>query len=117
MLARLETLRKGSEGLPQAYDDALCRIDGQMAGHRDLARRALTWLTYARIPLQTQELLHALAIEVGETAIDSDDIDDADSIISFCAGLITVDKESSIIRLVHYTTQEYLANIRSQNHA
>ena len=27
--------------------------------------------------------------------------------VSVCAGLVTVDKESDIIRLVHYTTQEY----------
>jgi len=27
--------------------------------------------------------------------------------ISVCAGLVTVTKESNIIRLVHYTTQEY----------
>ena len=28
-------------------------------------------------------------------------------ITSVCAGLVTVDEESDIIRLVHYTTQEY----------
>src|SRR5436305_14863573 len=27
--------------------------------------------------------------------------------VSVCAGLVIVDKESDIIRLVHYTTQEY----------
>src|SRR4051812_2859517 len=27
--------------------------------------------------------------------------------VSVCAGLVTVDEESKIIRLVHYTTQEY----------
>jgi hypothetical protein len=29
-----------------------------------------------------------------------------------CAGLVAVDKESSIIRLVHYTTQEYFERVR-----
>jgi hypothetical protein len=30
-----------------------------------------------------------------------------------CAGLVTVDPESNIIRLVHYTTQEYFERIRA----
>ena len=35
-----------------------------------------------------------------------------EDVISVCAGLVTVDKESSIIRLVHYTTQEYFERVR-----
>ncbi len=35
-----------------------------------------------------------------------------EDITSVCAGLVTVDEESSIIRLVHYTTQEYFERIR-----
>jgi ankyrin repeat protein len=34
--------------------------------------------------------------------------------VSVCAGLVTVDKKSDVIRLVHYTTQEYFE--RTQNH-
>jgi len=34
--------------------------------------------------------------------------------VSVCAGLVTVDKESGIIRLAHYTTQEYFE--RTQDH-
>ena len=34
--------------------------------------------------------------------------------VSVCAGLVTVDEESGIIRLVHYTTQEYFE--RTQKH-
>lgn len=33
--------------------------------------------------------------------------------VSVCAGLVTADEESNIIRLVHYTTQEYFE--RTQN--
>ncbi|KAH8669857.1 hypothetical protein BGZ61DRAFT_483165 [Ilyonectria robusta] len=31
-----------------------------------------------------------------------------DTILSVCVGLITLDEESKIVRLVHYMTQEYL---------
>ena len=107
VLTRVKSLRKGSEALNQAYKDALSRIDAQLAGHRDLAKRALSWITYAQRPLSTKELCLALAIEPGECALDHDNIDKVEDVISVCAGLVTVDEESSIIRLVHYTAQEY----------
>jgi ankyrin repeat protein len=37
-----------------------------------------------------------------------------DDIVSVCAGLVVVDQESAIIRLVHYTTQEYFERISSR---
>jgi ankyrin repeat protein len=45
--------------------------------------------------------------------LDEDNIPQVDDIVSFCAGLVTVDEESNIIRLVHYTTQEYLERKKS----
>lgn len=30
-----------------------------------------------------------------------------DALVSFCAGLVTIDHESNVVRFVHYTTQEY----------
>jgi len=75
------TLQKGSEALDSAYKDALDRIDGQLPGHCDLARRALSWVTYAQKLLTTNELCHALAIEPGESALDCDNMDDLEEII------------------------------------
>jgi hypothetical protein len=37
-----------------------------------------------------------------------------DDIVSVCAGLVVVDQESAIIRLVHYTTQEYFERVSSR---
>jgi hypothetical protein len=53
-----------------------------------------------------------VSIEPGDKALDSDDIYDVEGVISVCAGLVTVDEESNIIRLVHYTTQEYFERTR-----
>ena len=39
--------------------------------------------------------------------LDEDNIPEIEDMVSVCAGLVTVDKESGIIRLIHYTTQEY----------
>ncbi|KAK2762720.1 hypothetical protein FQN54_000894 [Arachnomyces sp. PD_36] len=102
------------EALHDAYEEAMERIQGQVPDSRDLAKETLSWITFARRPLTTTELQHALAIEPGEPRLDEDNISEIDDIISACAGLVVVDDECDIIRLVHYTTQEYFD--RTWNH-
>ena len=65
------------------------------------------WITFAKRPLTTTEICCALAVELEETEIDPDNVPDSEDIVSVCAGLVVVDQESAVIRLVHYTTQEY----------
>lgn len=74
-----------------------------------MAIEVLSWVTCAKRPLTTLELLHALAVELGESRFHEDNLPDLDDIISVCAGLITVtaDPSGGTIRLVHYTTKEY----------
>ena len=48
-----------------------------------------------------------LQLEVGESELDEENLPEIEDMVSVCAGLVTVDEESEIIRLVHYTTQEY----------
>jgi hypothetical protein len=112
ILSTLDRLSKGSEALEEAYNSAIERIEGQRQGKMRLARRVLSWITYAQKPLTTRELCHALAVEPGESELDPDNIPDIEDMVSVCAGLVIVDDESTIIRLVHYTTQEYFERIR-----
>jgi hypothetical protein len=60
------------------------------------------------------ELQHALAVEVGEAELDEENLPEIEDIVSVCAGLVTIDEESGIIRLVHYTTQEYFERTQRQ---
>ena len=83
------------------------RIEGQLKDQEVLAKQVLSWIACAKRPLSTTELQHALGVELGETELDPDNIPLVEDMVSVCAGLVTVDEESSIIRLVHYTTQEY----------
>lgn len=59
------------------------------------------------------ELQHAVTkpehLERGPTASGLVKID---ALVSFCAGLVTIDHESNVIRFVHYTTQEYFTRDR-----
>ncbi|OAG07431.1 ankyrin repeat protein, partial [Paraphaeosphaeria sporulosa] len=97
--------------LEDAYNEAIQRIDGQLDGDQALAKKVLSWITYARRPLTTAELCCALAVERGESELDPDNVPDIEDLLSVCAGLVVIDKESAIVRLVHYTTQEYFKRI------
>jgi hypothetical protein len=92
------------EAYDEAYAEAIKRIDSQLAGKVEVAKKAISWITYAGRPLKTWELCHALAVEPGEEELDQENIVDVEDIVSCCAGLVTVDEESNIIRLVYYTT-------------
>lgn len=109
----LNELPTGSEAYDHAYEEAMERIEGQNADHEALAKQVLSWITCAKRPLTTSELRHALAAEVGESLLDND-LPHIGDMVSVCAGLVTVDKGSDIIRLVHYTTQEYFERTQKQ---
>ena len=90
------------------------RIRGQVKDQEELAKQVLSWITCAKRPLTTSELQHALAVEVGESALDEENLPQIEDMVSVCAGLVAVDKESNIIRLAHYTTQEYFERTHNQ---
>jgi len=70
---------------------------------------ALMWISHAERPLRVDELRHALAVELGSTDFDVGNVPSMSTLVSCCQGLITVDKEASTVRLVHFTLQEYLS--------
>lgn len=69
--------------------------------------QALLWVVHARTPLTTTELRHALAVEIGEVDLDSMNMLEIADVLSVCGGLLTVDRQSDVVRLVHYTAQHY----------
>jgi hypothetical protein len=98
---------KKSKALDLAYAQTMERIEGQEAGFQELAIQVLSWITCAKRPLSTLELRLALAVEIGHYELDQENLPETEDMVSVCAGLVTIDKESDVIRLVHYTTQEY----------
>jgi hypothetical protein len=103
----LEQLPKGSDAINRVYEEAMQRIQSQEAGFQELAKRVLSWITCTKRPLTTLELRHALAVEVGDSELGEDNLQEIEDMVSTCAGLVTVDEESDIIRLIHYTVQQY----------
>ncbi|KAF1973486.1 ankyrin [Bimuria novae-zelandiae CBS 107.79] len=114
IISTLDNLSKGPEALNDAYSEAIVRIDSQPEDDRISAKNVLAWILYAQRPLTTTELCHALATRTTDKELDLDNIPDIKDLVSVCAGLVTIDEESQIVRLVHYTTQNYLVSIQEK---
>ena len=99
-------LKKGQSALQNFYRDAEARIKAQSPHSISLARKALSWIICANRRLSTTELQHALAI-TDSSKFDTDAVPDVALVLSVCAGLVTHDEESQIVRVVHHTTEEY----------
>ena len=109
---RRKTLKaiKSGAGLGDAYGVTLDRIMAQNEEKRELAMATLTWVCHSERPLQVDELCHALAVEIGATDFDAENVPPIGTLLDCCQGLIAVDKEASNVRLIHYTVQEYLSS-------
>jgi hypothetical protein len=112
--AALYKVAIGSEVYDYIYDDTMRRIHDQLLDDREVAEHVLSWITCAKRPLATSELQYALAVEVGDSEFDKENIIDAEDIISVCAGLVTIDTESTIIQFAHYTISEYFNRTRGR---
>ncbi|KAB5563286.1 ankyrin repeat-containing domain protein, partial [Coniochaeta sp. 2T2.1] len=103
----LKELPKGLSGLDQTYENALQRITNQAPEQRVLAEKVLSWIYRAKRALSTAELQHAVAVDSDMDELDQDFLPDVELLDALCAGLVTVDKEADVVRLVHYTTREF----------
>lgn len=97
----------------EAYDEAMRRIQTEPSGRSHLAVRVLTWISCATRPLSILELRHALATDPDKNEFDSHNLVQTNFLISVCCGLVTLDDQSDIIRLVHQTTHDYFERTRN----
>lgn len=103
----LKRLPKRSDAYLETYDQTMRRIQSQHEDSSDLAIRVLSWISRSRRLMSTSELQHALAVIINSSELNPRNLTDTRLIVDVCAGLITHDKESDVIRLAHYTIQEY----------
>jgi Ankyrin repeats (3 copies) len=106
----LRELGKGMEGLYRIYEEAMERIERQGLKPGGLAKRILAWIIHSKRPLLTEELQHALAVRPdipGTRKLNTSFLPRVRVLLSLCAGLVTIDEVSGIIRLVHFTAQEF----------
>ena len=104
-------------GLDELYRQTLERIQKQADDDGPLGMRILSWITHTRRLLSVDELRHGLAVEYSDDGegleeFDEDNLLSPRSLVDVCAGLVIIDSTSQIVRLVHYTTQEYFDKAR-----
>ncbi|TFK21239.1 ankyrin [Coprinopsis marcescibilis] len=121
--ATIKDLRSALEELPRGvgamYAATIERIEKQ--DQADLAKRALTWLLNAVESIRMVDLQYALAADSETYEFDEELLVDADTLLSVCCGLVTLEPQSGLVRLVHYTATDYLkpylAQMDSNPHA
>ena len=105
---KLDEVTRGDD-LSDAYTEILSRMQEQPRSKSKLGMNVLMWVSHAERPLQVNELCHALGVE-GSIDLDIRNIPAIETLLACTLGLVTVEKSSSTVRLVHYTLQEHLSN-------
>ena len=108
---RRQTLSRMTNGvgLDEAYSATLSRIQEQKGNKVKLGMEALMWVLRSERPLKAEELCHALGVEVGTANLNVDNVPSVGTLLCCTLGLVTVDEQTSTVRLVHFTLQEYLS--------
>ena len=105
---KLDEMTKGG-GLGDAYGATISRMKAQPRNRSKLGMETLMWVAHVERPLHVDELCHALGVEEGSMDLNIRNIPAIETLLACTLGLITVEKSSSTVRLVHYTLKEYLS--------
>jgi hypothetical protein len=105
---RREALGTLPPNLEDAFGITVEKIKSQPKPLVNLATTILTWVHLAERPLSIDELLEAYAIREGAHDLDKEYFPSCTTFLGSCLGLVTIEKESLAVRLVHFSLQEYL---------
>ncbi|KAH6909719.1 hypothetical protein BKA70DRAFT_1425448 [Coprinopsis sp. MPI-PUGE-AT-0042] len=76
-----------------------------------LARNTLTWVVHATRSLTIEELLEAVATCPDTHRLEQDRLVQEATLIGLCHGLVAVEEETGLVRLVHYTAKDTLEHL------
>ena len=96
-------------GFQDAYSTTLKRIGQQGGIKTKLGMDALMWLSHCEQPLELEALRHALGVEPGAEDFSIDNVPSIRTILGCTLGLVTIDQNTSTVRLLHFTLQKYLS--------
>jgi len=110
----LRDLQKALNTLPstldQTYDRILLGIDKD---DWEKAHCALQWLVFSARPLQLQEIAEAVVVESEFVSFSPEDrLFEPHDIINICSSLVSLSDRTSVLRLTHYSVQEYILSER-----
>src|SRR5579859_2918133 len=84
-------------------------------GSDQLVFKILSWIYHAKVPLLMDQLREAMVVQIGDTQLEQDCLDDPAFLVEECKSLITYDESSGIVRFTHSTVQDYLESTMSHN--
>ena len=114
-------IAKALESVPEDMDATYVRIldaiNKKPRNQRELARRALICIAYARSPLPISILAYAVSIEYDTESMDTlkSSIPTENAILNACSNLVSIDRNTREVRFVHFSVQEFLISGRSQS--
>lgn len=103
-----EALDRLPQNLHTAFEDTMQRIKRQSETRSRIALQALTWICRARRPIVLSELVDALAFRPRLVSVSPNHRPSRKTVLDSCHGLVTIDEESQVIRLVHYSVYAFL---------
>ena len=115
----VDEVQQALDTMPSGLADNLAmtieRIKKQHSQNQTRSRLAflvLQWLATVRRPITTKELQHALAARPGIRQLGA--LTDPKFFVESCFGLTIIDKETSVVRLVHFSVKEFLQEKRDE---
>ena len=97
------------ENMEDVYQQTWNRIVNSEANYASLAKAALAWVLNAKQSMTIEQLRHALAASPDTYHYESARLMPEATILATCHGLITIDKESRLVRLVRESFFRFLA--------
>ncbi|KAI5814506.1 hypothetical protein BZA77DRAFT_345612 [Pyronema omphalodes] len=114
--------RAALESMPKKLEDAfqvtIDRIKSQAPGKARQGMEVLKWVYLAKRPLSVIEMRHALATvdcAADTECLDLDDLPFEKSLTECCHGLVVIDNETSTLRLVHKSLQDFLKDQHAES--
>ncbi|KAH6902541.1 hypothetical protein BKA70DRAFT_1196098 [Coprinopsis sp. MPI-PUGE-AT-0042] len=101
-----ETLKVFPTDIEAIYMKTWERILAQVPKHSKLAKLILLWITHADGEMEMDTLRRAVATSPETHIFDAKRMVPEALILSVCCGLVSVDKKTKLVRLIHYTTRD-----------
>ncbi|KAH6911243.1 hypothetical protein BKA70DRAFT_1099651, partial [Coprinopsis sp. MPI-PUGE-AT-0042] len=106
-----KTLENFPAKIADVYAQTWDRIINQPLGQTLLSMNIFTWVLYANRSLSIEELRDAVASCPDSHRFDSGRLVAAETLVSVCGGLITIEEDTQQFRLVHYTAKAVLQTL------
>ncbi|KAH6876951.1 hypothetical protein BKA70DRAFT_1576545 [Coprinopsis sp. MPI-PUGE-AT-0042] len=115
----IREVKKTLATFPSDIDDLYCktwqRILDLAPAKSLLARNTLTWVVHATWSLTIEELLEAVATCPDTHRFEQDRLGQEETLIGLCNGMVAVEEETRLVRLVHYTAKNVLERLIIEN--